>query len=136
LESTPSIKPTEGFLSSNFSPSRFHPIHHRNLPHEGVDITAPTGTPILAAAKGTVTFAGWMAGYGNTVQIDHGYGYVTLYGHASKLLVRRGQVVKRGDVIAQVGSTGVSIAPHLHYEIRVDGRAMNPRNYIIENIVP
>ena len=88
LESTPSILPTSGLLSSRFSKSRMHPIHNRPLPHEGIDIAAPKGTPIFAAAKGRVVRAGWVSGYGLTVEIDHGYGYTTLYGHASKLLVR------------------------------------------------
>lgn len=136
LESTPSIFPTAGVLSSRFSASRYHPIHHRELPHEGVDISAPLGTPILASAKGTVTFSGWSGGLGNTVEIDHGYGYVTRYGHASKLLVRRGQKVVRGEVIAHVGSTGISTSSHLHYEIRVAGVAVNPLHYIIGNVLP
>ena len=136
LEATPSIFPTVGVLSSRFTTSRFHPIHHRALPHEGVDISAPHGTPILAAAKGTVTFSGWMSGLGNTVEIDHGYGYVTRYGHSSKLLVRRGQKVVRGEVIAHVGSTGISTSSHLHYEIRVGGVAVNPLNYIIGSVLP
>jgi murein DD-endopeptidase MepM/ murein hydrolase activator NlpD len=136
LEATPSILPAAGVLSSRFTMSRFHPIHHRSLPHEGVDISAPPGTPILAAAKGTVTFAGWKSGLGNTVEIDHGYGYVTRYGHASKILVRRGQKVTRGEVIANVGSTGISTSPHLHYEVRVGGVAVNPMNYVIGSVLP
>ena len=136
LEATPSIFPTVGVLSSRFTTSRFHPIHHRALPHEGVDISAPNGTPILAAAKGTVTYSGWMSGLGNTVEIDHGYGYVTRYGHASTLLVRKGQKLTRGEVIAHVGSTGISTSPHLHYEIRVGGVAVNPMNYIIGSVLP
>ena len=136
LEATPSILPAAGVLSSRFSASRLHPIFHRALPHEGVDISAPQGTPILATAKGTVTFAGWMSGLGNTVEIDHGYGYVTRYGHASKLLVRRGQEVTRGEVIARVGSTGISTSPHLHYEIHVGGVAVNPMNYVIGSVLP
>jgi murein DD-endopeptidase MepM/ murein hydrolase activator NlpD len=136
LEATPSILPAAGVLSSRFSTSRLHPIFHRALPHEGVDISAPQGTPILATAKGTVTFAGWMSGLGNTVEIDHGYGYVTRYGHASKLLVRRGQEVTRGEVIARVGSTGISTSPHLHYEIHVGGVAVNPMNYVIGSVLP
>jgi murein DD-endopeptidase MepM/ murein hydrolase activator NlpD len=136
LLSTPSILPAAGVLSSRFSASRFHPIHHKNLPHEGIDISAPHGTPILAAAKGVVTFSGWMAGLGNTVEVDHGFGYVTRYGHASKLLVRRGQEVARGDVIAQVGSTGISTSTHLHYEVHVVGRAVNPMDYVIGNVLP
>jgi len=136
LESTPSILPAAGVLSSRFSASRMHPITHRALPHEGVDISAPAGTPILAAAKGTVTYAGWSAGLGYTVEIDHGYGYVTRYGHASKILVRRGQRVTRGEVIANVGSTGLSTSPHLHYEVRIGGRAVNPMNYVIGSVLP
>jgi murein DD-endopeptidase MepM/ murein hydrolase activator NlpD len=136
LEATPSILPAAGVLSSRFTTSRIHPIFHRALPHEGVDIAAPSGTPILAAAKGTVTYSGWMSGLGNTVEIDHGYGYVTRYGHASKLLVRRGQKVTRGEVIANVGSTGISTSPHLHYEVRVGGVAVNPLNYVIGSVLP
>ena len=101
-------------MSSPFSQSRFHPIHHLDLPHEGIDISAPEGTPILATAKGRVTVAGWATGLGYMVEIDHGYGYVTRYGHASKLLVQRGQLVSRGDVIAQIGSTGIANGTHLH----------------------
>ena len=136
LQSTPSILPAAGVLSSRFSASRFHPIHHEALPHEGVDISAPQGTPILAAAKGVVTFAGVMSGLGNTVEIDHGFGYVTRYGHASKLLVRQGQEVARGEVIAQVGSTGISTSSHLHYEVRIRGKAVNPMNYVIGKVLP
>lgn len=136
LESTPSILPAAGVLSSRFTTSRFHPIHHRALPHEGVDISASLGTPILAAAKGIVTFSGWKSGLGYTVEITHGYGYVTRYGHASKLLVQRGQEVTRGEVIAKVGSTGISTSPHLHYEVRIGGKAVNPMNYVIGNVLP
>jgi murein DD-endopeptidase MepM/ murein hydrolase activator NlpD len=77
-----------------------------------------------------------MTGYGNTVQIDHGHGYVTLYGHADKILVRRGQVVRRGDVVGQVGSTGIATSTHLHYEIRIGGKAVNPLNYVIGRVLP
>ncbi|MCG6955458.1 MAG: M23 family metallopeptidase [Gemmatimonadetes bacterium] len=136
LESTPSILPTNGWLSSAFSASRMHPIHDRPLPHEGIDIAAPMGTPIFAAAKGRVVRAGWVVGYGLTVEIDHGFGYTTLYGHASKLLVKQGQKVSRGDVIAQVGSTGLSTGPHLHYEVRVNGVPVNPVNFILPASVP
>lgn len=136
LESTPSIMPAAGWLSSRFSQSRYHPIHHRSLPHEGVDISAPLGTPILASAKGTVTHAGWKSGLGYTVEIDHGYGYTTRYGHASKVLVKRGQKVIRGEVVANVGSTGISTSPHLHYEVRVGGVAVNPLNYVIGSVLP
>jgi len=136
LESTPSILPTTGWLSSGFSQSRMHPIHNRPLPHEGVDISAAKGTPIHAAAKGRVIRAGWAAGYGLTVEIDHGYGFQTRYGHASKLLVREGQEVERGDVIAQVGRTGIATAPNLHYEVLVGGQPANPLNYVLSGAVP
>lgn len=136
LESTPSIFPTRGWLSSPFSESRIHPIFHEALPHEGIDISAPEGTPILATAKGRVTAAGWAAGLGYMVEIDHGYGYTTRYGHASKLLVQRGQFVSRGDVIAQIGSTGIANGPHLHYEVRLHGKPQNPEDYIIRGVIP
>lgn len=136
LESTPSILPTSGWLSSRFSKSRMHPVHNRPLPHEGVDIAATKGTPIYAAAKGRVTRAGWRVGYGLTLEIDHGFGYTTLYGHASKLMVRRGQEVGRGDVIAQVGSTGTTTSSNLHYEVRMNGVPQNPANFILPASVP
>ena len=135
LESTPSILPTDGWMSSSFSQARMHPIHNRPLPHEGMDISAPKGTPIYAAAKGRVRRAGWVVGYGLTVEIDHGFGFSTLYGHASKLIVQPGQEVRRGDLIAQVGSTGISTSSHLHYEVRVGGVAENPANYILPEYV-
>lgn len=136
LESTPSILPSDGLLTSGFSKARMHPIHHKELPHEGVDITAREGTPILAAAKGTVTYAGWRSGYGNTIEIDHGFGYMTRYGHASKLLARAGQVVERGAPIAEVGRTGFATNNHVHYEVWVNGRAQNPMNFIITGMIP
>ena len=136
LESTPSILPAAGLLSSRFSRSRWHPIHHKPLPHEGVDISAPRGTPILAAARGTVITAGPVAGYGNMVEIDHGYGYVTRYGHASKLLVREGQMVERGEAIAQVGSSGIATSSHVHYEVRVNGQPQNPLNWVVTDFIP
>lgn len=131
LESTPSILPTPGWLSSSYSESRMHPIHNRPLPHPGVDISAPKGTSIYAAAKGKVIKAGWIVGYGLTIEIDHGFGYVTLYGHASELVASQGEEVQRGDVIARVGSTGIATSPHLHYEVRVQGIAQNPANFIL-----
>jgi len=137
LEATPAILPTAGWMTSRFSKSRMHPIYNRPLPHQGVDISAPRGTPIFAAAKGTVVEAGWNAGYGLSVTIDHGFGYTTLYGHCSKLLVRPGQIVNRGDVIGQVGSTGIATSAHLHYEVTLNGVPQNPANFVLpESIVP
>ncbi|MBO76186.1 MAG: hypothetical protein CME17_02040 [Gemmatimonadetes bacterium] len=135
LESTPSILPTPGWLSSSYSESRMHPIHNRPLPHPGVDISAPKGTSIYAAAKGKVIKAGWIVGYGLTIEIDHGFGYVTLYGHASELVASPGEEVQRGDVIARVGSSGIATSPHLHYEVRVQGIAQNPANFILPEYV-
>jgi len=136
LKSTPSILPSEGIVSSGFSQARMHPIHHRELPHEGVDVSAPEGTPILAAARGRVVYAGWRAGYGNTVEIDHGFGFMTRYGHASELLVRSGQEIERGTRIAEVGMTGFATNHHVHYEVWVNGRAQNPMRYVVDGIIP
>jgi len=131
--SVPSIMPAPGaHLSSSFSRARLHPIHNQVLPHQGVDLSAPEGTPILAAASGVITMAGRATGLGLAVRIDHGHGYVTRYGHASKILVRNGQRVERGDPIALVGKTGLATAPHLHYEVLVNGRAVNPLNYVLK----
>ena len=135
LESTPSILPTPGWLSSSYSESRMHPIHNRPLPHPGVDISAPRGTSIYAAAKGRVIRAGWVVGYGLTIEIDHGFGYVTLYGHASELVASQDEEVQRGDVIARVGSTGIATSPHLHYEVRAQGIAQNPANFILPEYI-
>lgn len=134
LAATPSIMPTQGWLSSTFSAMRSHPILHVGRPHPGIDITAPAGTPIEAPAHGTVASAGWENGYGNMVVIDHGYGIVTKFAHASRLLVRAGDKVARGQRIALVGSTGLSVAPHLHYEVHVNGRPVNPLKYILPDI--
>lgn len=136
LESTPSILPTSGWLSSRFAKARLHPIHNEARPHKGVDISADRGTPILAAAKGRVTRAGSVPGLGLMVEIDHGFGYVTRYGHASKLHVRVGQEISRGQLIAQVGSTGIATGPHLHYEIWLNGLAKDPMQYVIPSEVP
>lgn len=133
LAATPSIAPSSGVLSSLFSRNRRHPVLRITRPHKGIDIAAPVGEPIIAPAGGTVRFAGWKSGgYGNTVEIDHGYGYVTRFAHASKVLVRAGQRVERGDSIAEVGATGLVSGPHLHYEVEVNGQEVDPLNFIIE----
>jgi murein DD-endopeptidase MepM/ murein hydrolase activator NlpD len=128
---TPSIMPTAGWLSSQFTSSRFHPILHENRPHEGIDVTAPTGTPIVAPAAGRVVFAGNDKGYGLVVEIDHGNGIRTRFAHCSRLAVRAGQSVTRNQLIAAVGSTGLSTAPHLHYEIHVNGKPVDPITYVL-----
>jgi murein DD-endopeptidase MepM/ murein hydrolase activator NlpD len=98
--------------------------------HEGIDIGAPEGTPIYAAAAGTVIYAGWESGYGNLTVIDHGNGLATAYGHQSRLAVSSGQTVSRGQLIGNVGSTGHSTGPHLHFEVRVNGVPTNPLDYL------
>jgi hypothetical protein len=135
LAATPSIMPTIGFLSSNFSLIRYHPILHYGRPHEGIDISTPYGTPIIAPAAGRVTKVGWENGYGLTVEIDHGYGVMTRYAHQSRTAVRVGQQLKRGDRIGFVGSTGLSTGPHLHYEVRIDGRATDPLKFVMPNAI-
>jgi murein DD-endopeptidase MepM/ murein hydrolase activator NlpD len=137
LEATPSIAPADGPLSSLFSRNRRHPVMRISRPHKGIDIAAATGEPILAPAKGVVHFSGYRSGgYGNMVEIDHGFGYVTRFAHCSKLLVHEGQTVERGQVIAAVGSTGLTTGPHLHYEVEVNGKQVDPLNFIIEDVIP
>jgi hypothetical protein len=140
LEATPSIVPTAGqgieMLSSTFSEARLHPISNEELPHIGLDFSAVTGTPILAAAKGVVSYAGWKTGYGNTVEVDHGFGIMTRYAHSDRILVEPGQAVVRGEILAQVGSTGRATASHLHYEVWKDGVAEDPREYILNGVIP
>jgi murein DD-endopeptidase MepM/ murein hydrolase activator NlpD len=136
--SRPSIRPVQAddsWISSSFSRSRFHPVLQVNRPHPGIDISALAGTAILATANGTVTYAGTKQGYGKTVEIDHGYGYKTRYAHAGSIQVKRGQRVTRGDMLGEVGKTGLATAPHLHYEVLVDGRQVNPREYLLDDII-
>jgi murein DD-endopeptidase MepM/ murein hydrolase activator NlpD len=131
LAATPSIMPTQGWLSSAFSAMREHPILHLARPHEGIDVSAPMGSPIEAPAAGIVTDAGWETGYGNTVTINHGFGIVTKFAHASKILVKRGDRVSRGQRIALVGNSGLATGPHLHYEVHVNGRPVDPLKYVL-----
>lgn len=125
----PLQRPAAGPITSPFG-NRVHPVTGRVTFHSGIDIGAPMGAPIVAAEAGVVTFAGWNGGYGNCIIIDHGGGRATLYGHASQLLVSRGQSVARGQLIARVGSTGVSTGPHLHFEVLHNGRPVNPLPFI------
>ncbi len=120
------IRPISGIITSRFGASS----RIRASNHTGLDISASTGTPIKAAASGTVTFSGRKGSYGYMVVLSHGNGVQTYYGHCSKLYVSAGQTVSQGDVIAAVGSTGNSTGPHLHLEIRVNGVAYNPQNYL------
>jgi murein DD-endopeptidase MepM/ murein hydrolase activator NlpD len=131
LAATPSIMPTQGWLSSAFSAMREHPILHLARPHEGIDVSAPMGSPIEAPAAGVVSDAGWETGYGNTVTINHGFGIVTKFAHTSKILVKVGQRVSRGQRIALVGNSGLATGPHLHYEVHVNGRPVDPLKYVL-----
>ncbi len=119
------LMPLRGAITSRFGLRR-HPIFRLRQFHQGVDIAAPRGSPVAAAFAGTVLFTGWYGGYGKLVVVDHGQGLSSLYGHLSAILVKPGQVVARSDVIGRVGSTGYSTGPHLHYEIRQNGRPVNP----------
>ena len=130
LASTPAIQPTSGWLTSSFGYRR-SPFTGKREMHKGIDIATRFGNPIIAPADGIVTYAGRKGSLGKVVVIEHGYGYSTRFGHASQLLVRVGERVKRGQVIAKVGNTGRSTAPHLHYEVRINGVAVNPYNYIL-----
>ena len=121
----PFIRPVDGPIVSGFG-YRVHPIFRRVKFHYGIDISAPSGTPIRAAADGVVVSVGWRRAYGNTIIIDHGEGMATLYAHCSRILVSEGEVVKQGQVIALVGSTGLSTGPHLHFEVRRYGEPINP----------
>ncbi len=109
---------------------RLHPILGTQRFHNGLDFGAPEGTPIQASERGQVIFAGWYGGYGNAVIIDHGNGATTLYAHASRLVVQEGQAVQQGQVIALVGSTGLSTGPHLHFEVRINGEPQDPSYYL------
>ena len=133
--STPSIMPTKGWLSSAFAAERVHPILHLARPHEGIDVSAPMGAEIEAPAAGVVADVKWEEGYGNLLTIDHGYGLVTRYAHCSKILVARGQRVKRGQKIALVGSTGLSTGPHVHYEVWVNGKPVDPKKFVLPDAI-
>jgi len=129
----PSILPVDGIFTSPFG-LRLHPILDVYKVHEGQDISCDPGTVVHATAEGIVDFAGPAHdGLGIKVEINHGYGYKTVYGHLSKALVREGRHVKRGDVIALSGNTGLSTAPHLHYEVRVNGVPKDPRSFFLED---
>ncbi|MBR6647527.1 MAG: peptidoglycan DD-metalloendopeptidase family protein [Clostridia bacterium] len=121
--------PSYTYISSEYG-WRIHPVLGTKKYHSGMDMAAPGGSNILAAADGTVRSAGWNGGYGYCVVIDHGGGLATLYGHSSKLLVSAGQKVTKGQVIALVGTTGMSTGNHLHFEVLLNGAATNPRNYL------
>ncbi|MGE3972914.1 MAG: M23 family metallopeptidase [Bdellovibrionales bacterium] len=131
MKATPSSSPVRGWFTSRFG-YRISPMTGRAMMHQGLDIAASPGTSVYSPADGVVSFAGYDSGYGKLVSIDHGYGVVTRYGHNSKIFVKMGQVVKRGDLLTAVGNTGHSTGPHLHYEVRINGVPVDPSNYILE----
>ncbi len=141
--SIPSIKPVrEDKLKRNVKllsgyGMRIHPIHKIRKMHAGIDFTAPTGTPIQATGNGRVIeVKRSKRGYGRHVKIDHGYGYETLYGHMASIDVKKGEKVVRGQQIGTVGSTGTSTAPHCHYEVRYQGKTIDPINYVLDGLTP
>jgi murein DD-endopeptidase MepM/ murein hydrolase activator NlpD len=135
LSSTPSIMPTRGWLSSEFSRARFHPILHVTRPHEGIDLAAPYGTPVVAPAAGVVERVSEQTGYGMVLEIDHGNGVETKYAHLSRIDVRMGQHVTRGQPIAAIGNSGLSTGPHLHYEVHVNGKVVDPLTYVLPGAI-
>ncbi len=130
LAATPAIRPVNGWVTSGFG-YRKSPFTGLRSFHKGLDIAAKKGTPIKATADGTVTFAGTQGPMGNMVTIDHGHGLITRYGHLHKILKERGDTVKRGEIVGEVGSTGRSTGSHLHYEVHVKGVPVNPQKYIL-----
>ncbi|VWX53623.1 M23 family metallopeptidase [Novosphingobium sp. 9U] len=128
--SIPSRTPLNGLTLTSSYGMRVHPVLGGMRAHKGVDLSAPVGTPIYATADGVVGKASWFGGYGLYVQLEHGNNLETRYGHMSRLNVAEGQHIHKGDVVGYVGTTGRSTGPHLHYEVRVDGVAVNPIPYM------
>jgi len=130
LANTPSIWPVSGAVTSGFG-WRNSPWGDGNELHPGIDIAAGMGTPVVATADGEVVKSGWSGGYGNIVQINHGNGIETIYGHNSQIAVSVGQSVRKGQVISYAGSTGKSTGPHVHYEVRINGTAVDPIKFLV-----
>jgi murein DD-endopeptidase MepM/ murein hydrolase activator NlpD len=129
LSAIPNGRPAPGYITSGFG-IRTDPFRGGLAHHMGIDFEANTGDPVRAAAGGVVSFAGVKSGYGNVVEVDHGNGYSTLYGHNSALTVRVGDIVRQGQQLARAGSTGRSTGPHVHFEVHVNGRPVNPRKFL------
>ena len=139
LQHIPSIQPVANKdlsrVASGYG-TRIDPVYGTLRFHAGMDFTAKEGTDIYATGDGVVTLAEWKQGYGNCIIIDHGYGFETLYGHMSSYVAKRGQKVKRGELIGKIGSTGKSTGPHLHYEVHVKGKPDNPAKYYFMDLTP
>lgn len=142
LASMPSIKPVrEDKLQKSIGTlsgfgNRIHPVYKVRKFHAGLDFPARVGTAIQATGDGVVVEAGWHSGYGNCIKISHGYGYESLYAHMNRMTVRPGEKVKKGHKIGEVGDTGLSTAPHLHYEVHYKGNPINPINFCLDNLTP
>lgn len=132
FESIPAIVPTEGNFSSESFGMRMHPILHINKMHTGIDIINNVGTPVKATGKGKVSYVGYKGGYGLTVEIDHGFGYQTIYAHLSSVNVKEGTIVKRNQQIAKSGNSGLSSGPHLHYEVLHNGQNLDPSEFFFD----
>jgi murein DD-endopeptidase MepM/ murein hydrolase activator NlpD len=129
--STPTVAPVMGIITDGFG-RRTDPFTGRQAFHKGLDLAARRGTPVIATADGVVVYSGRDGGFGRVVKLSHGFGYTTVFGHLDKILVKPGDEVRRGDTIGLLGSSGRSTGPHLHYEVHVDGRAVNPLYYILD----
>lgn len=138
LDHIPSVLPinVEDYTMASGYGYRRDPVYGATAFHAGLDFAAPIGTGVYATANGRVSVADWKGGYGNCIDVDHGYNYLTRYGHLSKILVKEGQMVCRGEKIGEVGSTGKSTGPHLHYEVRFKDEPQNPVNYYFMDITP
>jgi murein DD-endopeptidase MepM/ murein hydrolase activator NlpD len=131
----PSTRPVTGGLVTSTFGLRRDPFSGRLTWHEGMDVSVPSGTPVVTCAEGRVVRATWVSGYGRLVEVDHGNGLCTLYAHNSHLCVREGDRVRRGEILAYSGASGRASAPHLHYEVRLNGKAVNPEPYILPDPV-
>lgn len=142
LASIPNVKPVrEDMMQKAMSVVsgfgyRIHPVYKVRKFHAGMDFPARIGTAIQASGDGVIAEAGWHQGYGNCVKISHGYGYETLYGHMNRIVVRQGEKIKKGQKIGEVGDTGLSTAPHLHYEVHYKGSPVNPVNFCMDKLTP
>lgn len=131
LNSTPTIPPVPGLVTASYGYRR-SPFTGQREVHEGLDIAAPYGTPVVATADGIVTFVGPLAAYGHVVFVNHSHGFATFYAHNSRYRVKEGQAVRRGEVLAYVGTSGRTTGPHVHYEVHVNGSIVNPLKYIVD----
>ncbi len=129
--STPNIFPVQGWISSGYG-SRVNPVTRKREIHQAVDIVAPWGTEVRASAQGKVLSAGWKSAYGLMIEMNDGHGYQTVYGHLSRIVVKEGQWVDKGEVIGRVGSTGHSTGPHLHFEVWSEGKTVDPLGLMVE----